>query len=101
MRPYVPPQHVRGGHPNAIGKRIAQAMSAGGPGTIAHPFQWGTVSAVHAGPPKTVDVMLDGATTATTGLRYDSNYTPTVNDYVYVFRGTGGLSDRFVGGKLA
>lgn len=101
MRPYVPPQHSRTGHPNAIGKRMAQAMQVGRPGTITHPVQWGTVTAVHVGPPKTVDVQLDGATTATVALRYDSNYTPTNGDYVYVFRGTGGLSDRFVGGKLA
>lgn len=101
MKPYVPPQHVRGGHPNAIGKRIAQVVSASGPGTIAHPFQWGTVSAVHTGPPKTVDVMLDGATNATLALRYLASYTPTVNDYVLVLRSTGGLSDRVVAGKLA
>lgn len=101
MKPYVPPQHVRGGHPNAIGKRIAQAMTAGGPGTIEHPAQWGTVSAVHTGPPKTVDVMLDGSTTATLALRYLAAYTPTVNDYVLVLRGTGGVSDRVVVGTLA
>ncbi|MHB2029661.1 MAG: hypothetical protein ACYCPT_12715 [Acidimicrobiales bacterium] len=72
------------------------------------PFQWGVVHAVHAGPPPSVDVYLDGTqnmnNTAflTTGIRYLDGYDPVVGDGVVLIRGTNkSVSDRTVLGKLA
>lgn len=61
------------------------------------PFQWGVVHKVNANP-NTVDLLLDGASTVTPGVRYLGSYTPTVGDVVYVSRMG---SDRVVHHKLA
>lgn len=66
-------------------------------GFTTYPIQYGTITAVHTSP-NTVDVKLDGASTATLGLRYLAGYSPTVGDGVVVMRYA---SDRFVLGKLA
>ena len=53
---------------------------------------WGTVTAVNAGPPKTVTVLIDGNTIATT-CRYSASYdthTPAVNDVLFGFVGPQG-----------
>lgn len=74
-------------------------------GQLAPPLQWepfwGTVQAVNAGPPKTVNVAIRGASGTVTS-RYDSNYTPTVGDTVYGFKVSGeGGPDYLVEGKTA
>lgn len=56
-----------------------------------------TVTAVLAGPPKTVTVQ-QGALSEVAGLRYDARYTPTVGDEVY---GLVTDNDYLVIGKLA
>lgn len=62
---------------------------------------WGQVTAVNAGPPKTVTVTVNGST-GTHSARYDSAYTPTVGDTVYgrVMFGPRG-PDYLVEGKTA
>ncbi len=69
-------------------------------------FQWGYVHAIHAGPPPTVDLYLDGAQNTnnpdylTPSVTYDARYVPTVGDVVLGRRGLGrSSSDRFVVGK--
>ena len=48
-------------------------------------WECGTVAAVHTGTtPKTVDVNIEGSAGTTLAIRYNSNYTPTVNDYVII-----------------
>ena len=50
-------------------------------------YQWGAVGTVHAGPPKTLDVYIDGSTVITLGLRYLASYSsPTVGDIVIIAR---------------
>jgi hypothetical protein len=70
-------------------------------------FQWGVVHAIHAGPPPSVDVYLDGthntgnAAYLTPTVPYLANYVPTVGDTVLVRRGEGrSASDRTVICKL-
>mgnify|MGYP006292500505 FL=1 len=59
-------------------------------------IHYGVVSAVTVGPSR-VSIKLSGATTAVTGIRYLSSYTPTLNDVVVCL-----LNDRdlIVLGKL-
>ena len=71
------------------------------------PYQWGVVENINTGPPS-VDLYLDGTQTLsdtaylTKGVRYLSDYRPTVGDVVLVARGTGGLkTDRVVIQRLA
>ena len=63
---------------------------------------WGKVTATAAGPPATISVTVNGATTATTGIRYLAGYTPAVNDVVcgWVVYGSRG-PDYVALGKLA
>lgn len=45
---------------------------------------WGLVTATSVGPPHSVSVKLQGASTATSGLRYLAGYSPVVNDVVLI-----------------
>lgn len=93
--PAFPPDHSRSGSMAVAGLRLRKLRS-NIPGSINSFLQWGTVAAVHAGPPKTVDVTLNGSSAATTGIRYQSGYAPTVGDYVPVLCGGSGASDKYV-----
>lgn len=69
--------------------------------SVAGPWQWATVTAVHTSP-HTVDVEMDGSSYTTPGLRYLSSYSPTVGDVVLVARMQGpSRTARVVLGKLA
>lgn len=93
-----PPQHVLGGNPLHVARSVAQVLT---PPAIRSPYQWGTVTAISSDGSNTISVELDGATTATTGVRYLATYNPAVGDVVFVSRGTSGRTDRVVAGKLA
>ena len=69
--------------------------------------QWGVIDAIHAGPPATVDVYLDGSqntgdtSNLVTGVKYLASYTPTVGDSVVIYRGFNrNRTSRVVLGKL-
>lgn len=71
-------------------------------------FQFGVIDTIHAGPPLSVDLYLDGSQNTantdylTTGVPVLAGYVPTVGDTVIVYRGVAQQrSDRFVLGKLA
>lgn len=56
------------------------------------------VTAIVAGPPATITIKISGDTTAISGIRYLSSYTPTVTDKVFCIVNKG---DILVLGKLA
>jgi hypothetical protein len=68
--------------------------------------EYGTVAAIHAGPPPTVDLYLNGSqnmgstTYLTTGVKYLAPYVPTVGDVVLIQRGSEKLrTSRMILGK--
>jgi hypothetical protein len=65
-------------------------------------LHWGVVHATHTGPPKSLDVFIDGSATATPSVRYSAGYTPTIGDFVAVLQtSTQSGSDHYVLGPPA
>lgn len=60
-------------------KQIRGKLNASSRGTRRF---WATVTAISAGPPKTVTLQ-QGTLSPVSGIRYDAGYTPTVGDTVY------------------
>jgi len=64
-------------------------------------LHWGIVAAIHTSP-NTVDVYLDGDSTAMVAIPYLASYSPTVGDNVCVLQGQAQTRmNRFVLGKRA
>jgi len=93
-----------GGHMNPSSTQIAAALS-GAMGSssagLALSGMYGTIAAVHTGPPPTVDVYLNNNSTGAqpstaNGLAYMSDYNPVVGDAVFLVAGQAGMRTSYL-----